>query len=187
MNKHDKMVIKSEGLRLFYEVERHPDKFFPVLGCHLNSQTLFGKLIRWWERGDASHLKTTYIHKATGLPFVDVHALEGWGYIASEPEAFVKDGCVCEYRIIRDHRPVEELIAIQRKRLPCKYQRPFGFITKSRKDNPDKWFCSEDADDLHDLQNCESVFVSPPWGRRSDKCRIKYGTLSNGHFELHND
>jgi len=185
MKKHqEQMVVKSDGLRLLYEVERHPENFFPVLGCHLNSPTTFGKLIRFFERGDASHLKTTYIHKATGLPYVDVHPLEGWGYIASEPHFFIKDGCVCEYRLIRDHRPVEELVAIQLKRIGTKYQRPYGFITKSRKDNPLIWFCSEDADDLHDLQNCESVLVSPPWGRRSDKCREVYGTLSNGHFML---
>lgn len=183
MNKHEKMVIKSDGLRLLYEVERHPNEYFPVLGSHLNSQTIFGKLIRWQQRGDASHSKTTYIHKATGLPFVDVHSLEGWGYIASAPDAFVRGKTIVEYRLIKNHLPVEELIAKQMKRIGCKYQRPYGFATKSRKDNPFIWFCSEDVDDCHDLQNCESYLVSPPWARRSDKCREVYGRLSVDGFE----
>ena len=184
MNKLEKMAEKAKGLRLFYEVEAHPDDYFPVLGCHLNSQTLFGKLIRWWERGDASHLKTTYINKATGIPYVDVHALEGWGYVATEPDLFVTGKTICEYRLIENHKPVAELIEIQRKRLGTKYQRPLGFVTKSRRDNPEIWFCSEDANDLHDLQNCESVFVSPPWGRRSNRVRVVYGTYSDCHFEM---
>ena len=190
MNKHKKMAIKVEGLRRFYEVERHPEDFFPVLGSHLHSETLFGALIRWHQRGDASHSKTTYIHKASGQPFVDVHSLEGWGYIASEPEAFLKGDTICEYRRIKGCRTVSRLIAIQRQRLGSRYEKPLafvrtlGWIPSARKNDPLRWWCSEDVDDLHDLQNCDSCYVSPPWARRSDKCRNIYGTLSNGHFEL---
>ena len=184
LDKPENQLILKIGKALFEEVQRHPDDYFAVLASHLHTPSFFGKCIRWWERDPRSHSKTTYIHKATGLPYVDIHALEGWGVIASAPDAFVLDSTVCEYRIVRDAPSTQELLKKQVKKLGKDYQKPRGFVTKSREDDPNKWFCSESADDDFDLQNCRSVFVSPAWAARSDKVRTIYGWLTEDGFKL---
>jgi len=185
MNKQEKIIETVEGLRRFYEVKRHSEDYFFVLGTHLHTSSLFGALIRWFERSEGSHSKLTAIHKATGQPYVDLHALEGWGGgVCTVPDLFVTGKTACEYRMVQDcpktKAIVEEFLELMHG---TKYERPFGFVTKSRKNDPDKWFCSEATTRLlGKLQNCDDALVSPPWARRSIRCASIYGWLDKDGF-----
>jgi len=169
VNISDKCKVLRTGRTLLAEVSLHPDDYFATLGSYLNNDTFFGKLIRWWERGDASHSSIVFVRKDTGVPALEIHALEGWGVIATEVGVLGKEGAVLELREVEGAEPAKSLLDVLIPLIGRKYQKPLGFITKKREDDQWLWFCSELANHVLKLQNCADHLVSPPWARRSSR------------------
>ena len=184
MNKAEKLAIKTRGRELLRQVEANPEDYECMLGCYCGSNALFSRLIRWWTKTDpeegASHLSTVYVHRGTGIPFCETHALEGHGVIATDFGAVCNDSTTVIVRRVRGGLPTERILAKNIPILGCKYQMPvFEFVSRSRKDDPNKWFCSEKCNMNFDLQNRLNVLVSPAWGAASDKVRVIYGRYTN--------
>ena len=174
-------AILAEGQRLLDVVHAWPERYIACLGSYLHNRTLFGALIRFQQRGEASHSSVVILEKATMLPTLEFHALEGWGLIATEPGVLGREGAILEIRAVDDAPPVAEVLIGTLPILGAAYEKPLGFVTKSRRTNPFKWFCSEYANMIFELQNCFDFLVSPPWARRSSKAKnVVLQMLCNG-------
>ena len=188
MNKAEKKKIIDAGMLALDDVRLHPDDYEVMLGCYCRTNSLFSKVIIWWTRADpdtgSSHLSHVFIHKSTGLPVTEIHALEGFGVVPTVFADTAREESVIVVRRVQNAPTTEEVLKKWCPRLGSKYQKPFGFVTKSRRDDPDKWFCSEACDDTFDLQNRPSVFVSPIWGAASPKAKEKYGIYDKDGFHL---
>ena len=165
-------LVKAHGEIALALVRANPSQYIPTLGSYLKNDTFFGILNRWHQRGDASHSSCVFIDKNTCQEVVEVHALEGWGVIVTVPGFLGKKGAVLELRGVFDGPTTEEVLLKIDKVLGAKYQKPFGFITKTRKDDPLLWFCSELQNHFFQLQRCDNLFVSPVWARRSPLAEI---------------
>jgi len=164
-------AILEEGNRRMEIVHAHPERHIACLGSYLNNRTLFGALIRLQQRGEASHSSVVILEKETLKPVLEFHALGGWGLIATEPGVLGREGAVLEIREVEDAPDVSEVLIGTLPILGADYEKPLGFVTKSRRTNPFKWFCSEYANMIFKLQNCFDFLVSPPWARRSPKAK----------------
>ena len=164
-------TILAEGTRLLDIVHAWPERYIACLGSYLNNRTLFGALIRFQQRGEASHSSVVILEKETLKPTLEFHALEGWGLIATEPSVLGKERAILEIREVMDAPDVFEVLIETIPILGADYEKPLGFVTKSRRTNPFKWFCSEYANMVFELQNCFDFLVSPPWARRSPKAK----------------
>jgi len=169
MNKREKEKVLAVGRSLLTEVSLHPNAYYIALGSYLNNQTLFGKLIRWHQRCEASHSSIVFVRKGTNTPALEIHALEGWGVIATDVGALGKSGATLELRAVDGVADAGVVLERVCNLIGSKYQKPVGFITKSRADDFTRWFCSELANCAFNLQNCANHLVSPAWARRSPK------------------
>jgi len=163
--------ILLDGDRKLDLVHANPERYIACLGSYLNNRTIFGALVRLQQRGEASHSSVVVLEKETLKPVLEFHALEGWGLIATEPSVLGKEGAILEIREVEDAPDVSEVLIGTLPILGADYEKPFGFVTKSRRTNPFKWFCSEYANMIFELQNCFDFLVSPPWARRSPKAK----------------
>ena len=177
MSRDDKQDIKDRGEYLLDYVLLDPNKYRPVLGSYLDNDTFFGRLIRWHERGEASHSSIIFVDKTTSEAVLEIHAAEGWGVVATEPGVLAHKNGRVEMRRVLDSPATSTALRKLRPRLGDDYEKPKGFVTKSRMEDPTKWFCSELADDIFDLQNCPSCYVSPVWARRSPKAKEIIGEI----------
>ncbi len=177
MNAERKRTISLGGAVGLQLVKKEPDLYMCVLGSYLDNDTIFGRLIRWHQSGDASHSSIIFINKQTALPILEIHALEGWGVIATRPGVLGREGARVEMREVESAPTAQEALDVLIPRLGMKYEKPRGFITKSRREDPTRWFCSELVNDLFKLQNCPSCFVSPPWARRSMQATHRIGEV----------
>jgi hypothetical protein len=183
MKRDARQSILDDGEYALALVSLQPDKYLCVSGHYLSNDTFFGRLIRWWERGESSHSSNIFIDKNTLHPVLEVHALEGWGVIATRVGVLAHKNCTIELRRIVDAPDAKACLKILVPLIGADYEKPLGFITKSREDDESVWFCSELQDHLFNLQNCKSCLVSPPWARRSDKAREVIGEIRKGQFE----
>ena len=178
MNKEAREAIEEDGKYALELVGLAPSRYKCVLGSYLNNNTFFGKLIRWWERGEASHTSIIFIDKKSKLPVLEIHALEGWGVIATYPAALAKKGAVVELRAVRGSPSAREGLEQLTPLLGAKYEKPYGFVTKDRDEDMGRWFCSELGNWFFNLQNCRHCLVSPPWARRSSKATEVVGSIA---------
>ncbi len=163
--------ILLDGDRRLDLVHANPEQYTACLGSYLNNRTIFGALIRFQQRGEASHSSVVILEKETLKPILEFHALEGWGLIATEPSVLGKEGAILEIREVEDAPDVATVLMDTLPILGSDYEKPHGFVTKSRQTNPFKWFCSEYANMIFRLQNCFHFLVSPPWARRGAKAK----------------
>ena len=183
MKKSEKKKITNAGILALDDVRLHPDDYEVMLGCYRRTDSLFSRAIIWWTQADpdsgVSHLSHVFVHKATGLPLVEIHALEGFGVVPTVFGATVTGNRVITIRRVQGAPTTKEVLDKWYPRLGLKYQKPFGFVTKSRKDDPNRWFCSEACDDTFNLQNRPSHLVSPVWGAASPKAKKTYGVYDS--------
>ena len=189
MNKEEKRHIILEGYSLLRVVEANPDDYEVMLGCYTRS-SLFGNVIGWYTQSDkrqAIHVSDVYVHKETGIPFVEIHALLGYGVVPTPFGAVAKEGQTLEIRRVAGVRPTAEILSSDIPKLSTKagsYQKPLHFVTKSRADDPNKWFCSEKCNNTLRLQNRADHLCPPVWLQCSPLAKEVYGTFKDGHFEL---
>lgn len=189
MNKKDKRKIVLEGYELLRIVESHPEEYEVMLGCYTRS-SLIGKLIGWYTQASkpqSIHVSDVYVHLDTHTPFVEIHALLGYGVVPTPFGAVAKDKTTIEIRRVQGVRPTAQILAADIPKLSTKadsYQKPFHFVTKSRTDDPNKWFCSEKCNNTLRLQNREDHLCPPVWLQCSPLAEELYGYYRNGHFEV---
>ena len=188
MNKAEKHKIKQAGLLALQDVELHPDRYEAMLGVYSGSIAFFSKIIVWFTRGQkgkgAHHTSTVYVHKDTGVPVAETHSLEGWGVIATEFGALCNEPTTITVKRVSGVEPPQAIYERNLPRFGAGYQFPWGFFTKRRSDNPDKWFCSELSNDNFKLQDCLNLLVSPFWANASPKAKEVYGVYRKGRFAL---
>ena len=189
MKKEAKHKIVQEGYELLRIVEANPDDYEVMLSSYTRS-SLIGKIIGWWTQADklqAIHVSDVYVHKDTHTPFVEIHAMLGYGVVPTPFGALAKDETTIEVRRVHGVRPTAEILASDIPKLSTKadsYQKPFHFVTKSRKDNPNKWFCSEKTNNTLRLQNRADHLCPPVWLQCSPLATEVYGVFKRGHFEV---
>ena len=184
MKKKQKKLVKRKGLFALRDVELHPDGYECMLGVYSGNVGIYSKVIVWFTRGDKlngpTHTSTVYVHKETGVPVAETHAYEGWGVFASEFGALCNEHTTLTVKRVKGVEPTQTILEKNLPILGAKYQMPWGFFTKTRSDNPDKWFCSEKSNMNFGLQNCLNLLVSPLWANASPKAEEVYGVYKSG-------
>jgi hypothetical protein len=182
MNKELREAILQDGRDALELVLLSPSKYTCVSGHYLDNDTFFGRLIRWQQRGESSHSSIVFLEKRTLTPALEIHALEGWGVIATEPAVLAHEGARVELRSVTGGPASRAALDVLIPLLGKKYEKPYGFVTKSRREDPTRFFCSELQNRVFKLQNCPDCFVSPPWAKRSPKAMKVIGEIRGGEM-----